>query len=379
MRGFIKWYGLLLAITAPIAGAAEEGHEYEDDISPGITVSARSGSSGSDLARAARSGGSVTIASEEEEVAPIVSNIPRVHVVKEGDTLWDISEQYFRDPYEWPRVWSYNLEITNPNWIYPGDQIRLTGDTAPVAPMEIRPEDVPMVASMPRNSVMLRNRGFVDKKVLDKSGEVVGAHKEVTLLSQYDEAYVEFPDNTPKPGDRFAAFDILDSIDEYDDPGTEIGKLVEIKGLVKTLSFDPDSKIARVVIEEALKPIPRGTLIGPVHRHVDVVPPVKNEKEVKGHIIAFLDPTVLAATHHIVFVDRGKEDGVRDGNRFFAVERRDGLRRINREKNDRKGYPKEVIAELRVVETRPETATCLITSAIRELEIGQRVELRKGY
>ena len=143
--------------------------------------------------------------------------------------------------------------------------------------------------------------------------------------------------------------------------------------------FDPETKIAKVVIEEAIRPIERGTLIGPVHRHMDVVPPVENAQNLEGHIIAFLEPTVLAATQNVVFIDKGKKDGVKDGNRFFAVERRDGLRRINREKNDRPGYPKEILAELRVVETRRRTATCLITHAIRELEVGQLVEMRKGY
>jgi hypothetical protein len=47
-----------------------------------------------------------------------------LHVVSEGDTLWDISGHYFDDPWHWPQVWSWNPEITNPHWIYPLDQIR---------------------------------------------------------------------------------------------------------------------------------------------------------------------------------------------------------------------------------------------------------------
>jgi LysM repeat protein len=378
MKHFARAYGLLVVAVAPLAALAGE-ETYEEDLSPGITVSS-SAPRDNQLARAARAGKSVVISSEgyDEEVPPPAA-VPSIYTVQTGDTLWGISERFYRDPYEWPRLWSYNLEITNPNWIYPGDRIRLSKETPAPEPQAIAPDEVPVFTGMPANSVLIRNRGFIDKTVLEKSGELVGAHKEVMWLAQNDEAYVEFPKHRPKPGDRFAAFDILRTVDEIDDPGTEIGKLVEIKGLVRTISFDPDTKIARVIIEEAIDPIPRGTLIGPVHRHLDLIPPVKNERDIEGHLIAFLDPTTLAATHQIVFVDRGREDGVKEGNRFFAVERRDGLRRINGEKNDRKGYPKEVIAELRVVEARPNTATCLITSALRELEVGQKVELRKGY
>ncbi len=367
----------MVAVLWSFDAIAEEGHPYEDDMSPGITVSTANG--GSQLSRAAREGKSVVIASDTTESDIPLPTVPRVYTVKQGDTLWGISERFYRDPYEWPRLWSYNLEVTNPNWIYPGDQLRLSADTPAPEPQNLAPDEAPVISGMPPNSIVLRNRGFIDKEALEQSGELVGAHKEITLLSQHDEAYVEFPKKDPKVGDRFAAFDILRSVDEIEDPGTEIGKLVEIKGLARVISFDPDTKIARVYIEEAIQPIPRGTLIGPVHRNMDVIPPVRNDRDLDGHLIAFLDPTILSAQHQIVFVDRGKEDGVRDGNRFFAVERRDGLRRINKERNDRKGYPKEVIAELRVVETRPETATCLITSSLRELEVGQKVELRKGY
>ena len=111
----------------------------------------------------------------------------------------------------------------------------------------------------------------------------------------------------------------------------------------------------------------------------EIIPAVVNDRDLKGYMIAALDNLRLSATHQVVFVDKGKADGVKDGNRFFAVEKRDGLRRINNEPNDHPGYPTEVIAEMRVVEARPHTSTCLITGAIRELEIGQRVEMRKGY
>ncbi|MEO7108843.1 MAG: hypothetical protein ABI183_00280, partial [Polyangiaceae bacterium] len=33
---------------------------------------------------------------------------PETYIVKKGDTLWDICDGYFQNPYEWPRIWSYN-------------------------------------------------------------------------------------------------------------------------------------------------------------------------------------------------------------------------------------------------------------------------------
>jgi len=54
-----------------------------------------------------------------------------VHVVQEGDTLWDISQHYYGDPWNWPELWSFNPEITNPHWIYPADQVRLSPSSVP--------------------------------------------------------------------------------------------------------------------------------------------------------------------------------------------------------------------------------------------------------
>ncbi len=47
----------------------------------------------------------------------------RVHTVKKGDTLWDLSSQYLGDPQKWPEIWEENRFIGNPNYIYPGLKI----------------------------------------------------------------------------------------------------------------------------------------------------------------------------------------------------------------------------------------------------------------
>lgn len=366
-------------LDASRTGASEISQEEE-----GIHIRAND-SSESVIAKAARMGASVVISSDEEEgLSETVTMEPKpdVYAVKEGDTLWDISERFFGDAYVWPRIWAYNPGITNPNWIYPGDTLLLgpnSGNNEGTLSSAAVPMGNTRLSSMPNQAVLNLNHGFVDKEALKKAGEIVGSHKEVVMLSQHDEAYVEFPDKSVKVGDRVQAFNVLREVDSIDDPDTNMGKLVEIQGLLRVISFDQKTKIARAVIEEAIVPINRGTLVGEVHQYMKVVPGVKNQKDIKGNIIAFLDLGTLAASYQVVFIDRGAEEGVTVGNRFFAVEQRDGLRRINREPNDREGYPVEVIAEIRVMETRPHTSTCLITSALRELEVGQKVEMRKGY
>lgn len=51
---------------------------------------------------------------------------PRTHVVRKGDTLWDIARTYTNDPFRWKDVYELNTAtVRDPHWIYPGERLRL--------------------------------------------------------------------------------------------------------------------------------------------------------------------------------------------------------------------------------------------------------------
>ncbi|HEX6243209.1 MAG TPA: hypothetical protein VFZ61_19985, partial [Polyangiales bacterium] len=175
-------------------------------------------------------------------------------------------------------------------------------------------------------------------------------------------------------------------------PAGERGEIVRVLGSLKVRYVDPDKRIARAVVVEAIDPIERGFEVADVPRTLADVAPRVASKKVEARILASTRPLGVMGENQLAFSSAGQNQGVEVGNRFLVVRQGDAWRKTLSVKERLSGeerpesnpvpndqFPWEVVGELRVIYVRPETSTALVTDSIVELNIGDRVELREGY
>ncbi|MSP59366.1 MAG: LysM peptidoglycan-binding domain-containing protein [Myxococcales bacterium] len=312
--------------------------------------------------------------------------VPEVHSVRKGDTLWDISNSYFRNPWYWPKLWSFNPLITNPHWIYPNDLVRLypPGQASPDMPKPATQDtpETPRLTAAARpapTGITLRQNGFVDRGELDAAASIVGSREEKIMLATLDEAYIEFRADRPlKNGERYTIYRVLNEVKHPED-GRVLGSIVEIMGEVEVRGIT-EGRMARGVILDAIEPIERGYRVGPLRRQFKLVDPQPCKVDLDAVVVETLRPTQLVGGETLIFLDRGRADQLEVGNRLVAVRRGDGYQPLRsvRDGEDRR-FPREVVAEVLVVDVRDRTAAGIVIRTIKEVRIGERLEARKGY
>ena len=330
---------------------------------------------------------------ETDERAP--PQVSENHVVQAGDTLWDLCNKYLNSPWYWPKIWSYNPQITNPHWIYPGNELRFYpsdenaptpvavsrsldafGDEDLAIPGELDEEDlVKTVGSIEvgrtaPNSVWTSRVGFLSAQGLATAGRVTNAESEAVMLSDYDRVYIKM--KTPaKKGDQFAVFRPVRRI-EHPVSGEAYGFAVKIVGGVQIIDTTP--KVATGQIAQAFLPIRRGDYVGPWPDSFGTrVAPVPNETETRGYIIdSVVDVLGPLGEHDLVFIDRGRLHGVQPGNTFAVLDRGDRFTR------DTGGLPNEDVGQLMVLDVQENASTAIVTFGLRELNVGDKIEMRRN-
>lgn len=331
-----------------------------------------------------------------------------VHSVVKGDTLWDLSQRYLGSPWYWPKVWSYNPEIANPHWIYPGNRVRFfrAGEEVPseveVAsePVGAGKEDGETVSSpdsisldheadvrvagkigyQAKPGIRVTHQGFLSAQQLAQSGVIDSSFAETQMLSYPDTVYLKFPRGTQvKLGEKYIVFR---TAAELVHPVTRrrYGYLTHILGTARVVSSSGEFVTAELS-PDTWDEVHRGDRIGPAGEQLkETIELRRNDRALKGYVIGVLVPYLTAlGEHNVVVVDKGRRDGVQPGQTFTVVRQQDPITPaafLNPARGQNARLPPEDVATCMAIDVKDVASMCLLTRSLREIVYGDRVEMR---
>ena len=345
---------------------------------------------GADVVSFSGSGDDLTM--EESQSEDVVNS----YSVQAGDTLWDISNKFLGNSYYWPRLWSINDYITNPHWIYPGN-LKVFKLGTLIEPPQIELETVDYrdgytveglefddveVSCGPDirfdkhiGALSYMAPGFLaEKEDLEVFGTVHKARSGMTVLSERNIVYLDLDDpDAYECGDVVMLFRRMQKKVKHPDVrGLKFGSLYRVVATAKVVH--KSGNYVSAVIRDSYSEAYRGDLVGPVM-------PVALEVEVgkpKGDLDAVLltrlgQEMAMMSSRETIFLDRGRADGLRVGNSFYLIERRDE----NTDWWDEDpSLPASVVGRAVVVRVDEYSSTAVITDSDRNLAVGSHLTMK---
>jgi hypothetical protein len=273
-------------------------------------------------------------------------SFPQIQETKEykvlkGDTLWDISKKELSDSFLWPKIWKENPSITNPDRVYPGQIIIIplyllrpekkeVEAAAPAPPPPPAPPTQVVEKETPPPAVKLRP--LVDRNLLIASGYIVpavhrvgtitGAPSGRTLYGVNDKVYVG-TDESAEPGDKFYVIRAGQTV-YHPVTKKKVGYVVQILGIAEITQLKYGETEAKII--QCFGDIVSGDLLDNFY---EITPPLVEgdsfrKPDIEGVILASENMRLLNSNFDIVFIDKGKQDGVEIGDEFRTLERTEG-------------------------------------------------------
>ncbi|MDP9195050.1 MAG: LysM peptidoglycan-binding domain-containing protein [Acidobacteriota bacterium] len=341
----------------------------------------------------------------------------RTHEIKPGDTLWQLAQQYYSNPYLWPQLWESNTWITDAHWIYPGDVLLIGGEGTAVAATG---EEGAMSTVTPRASTLAESDNAFTATETDGGitvARMAAQNNPIPLGTEADifcYGYIGDP-NEPMPnyvqshedyeikyllrakpemagvaaqgdlvyisggastglvaGETYIAVQPQELV-VHPATGAVLGRQYDYVGQLRILCTDTQPGLSRAIVVEScreinigarLKPMP--TLPIPIARVPELPawcdPP---SGRTSGYIVDSREWDLGLVEGVLVQIDLGTDNQLEPGD-FLTVFR----------PSPRSDQPRVVLGELGVLTTEARTATAVVVRARREMLIGDQVEAR---
>ena len=334
-----------------------------------------------------------------EEWAKIVGEkSTQAYSVQSGDNLWSLSQTFFGDGFYWPKIWSFNSEITNPHFLQPGNQLRFSlgdlnnppglagsGDSAKPAviiPVDNSTPAVDLPPSLPRWRYTEREadlkdfqmaeikrpveRTLLEYFLLDQESAQFGeiTETEMGLKSASDFMYVYVRINGELAGKNYLVIREVEHVES--DKNKAI--MVQVQGEIEILeNVNAEKNIYRAIVKKTLNPVQTGSkLVEGKMNFVDAT--ISNESaSVAARVLGGQQSNdrKMLAQNNLIFLSAGVQQGVQVGQRL-PIYKRQLIR--NTATLENQAHLK--IADVKVVHTSQNFSTALVIHANSEILTG---------
>ncbi|TET18728.1 MAG: LysM peptidoglycan-binding domain-containing protein, partial [Candidatus Cloacimonadota bacterium] len=306
----------------------------------------------------------------------------KVHVVRSGDTLWDISTYYLHNPFLWPSIYNANeANIKNPHWIYPGQMFSIPPILARKGRIYLKSTDknveveaVAAAASMVAVQLAYKG-GFLSKDNIETGFIVETEQKGKETITSPDTVYIDLGEvDGVHPGDLFTIFRWGKKVKDPE-TGAYLGKIVHILGKLLVMEVVENSSSAEIIqsfdiikIHDMIKPF----------RPVEIptfISLMKPNVSIEGRIAAAKIDDRTIIPFQIVYINLGKTDGIATGDYFEIF--REGKKVADPGPKKKVKLPEVKVGALQVLRTTNESATCYITDIYANIDIepGETIRL----
>jgi hypothetical protein len=253
----------------------------------------------------------------------LAEDAPDTYTVVRGDTLWDISARFLKQPWRWPEVWRMNREqINNPHLIYPGQVIlldrsgpylmigqRISGDQR-LSP-QIYSEPVrTFIPTIPMRAIepFLTHPLISDDPRMVEAGTIVATEIGRVLTGQGDNVFAK------DVSDEHEVWQIFRNTKPLPDPvtGQILGYEAESLGSARVVQAGNPTTLQ---ILSSVEEIKTGDRLVPSERpRVFAYVPHAPEVEVSGHVAGIYRGVSETGRHHVISMNIGERDGLEEGH-----------------------------------------------------------------
>lgn len=366
----------------------------------------------------------------------------QVYRIRKHDTLWDLADRFYSDPYLWPQIWDANRYILDSHWIYPGDPLAIPArptvisevlpeidqpeappptDTGPIpltGPGSVPGTGAPGATTTPAAPTMAPGAGakrapeqvpYADMTHLECLGSIVDKYKKSKLfIAQAEESgRIAFAtddivylnggaEDGISPGDEFSVVKSMGRV-EHPVTGKRIGDYLQRLGRLRVISVQPETSIARIEfscyrLSRGMDLIPYEPLKSPVgeipHFSYEIV---EASGQPQGYVV-HEGGLIRVGTGQFAQINLGTEQGAAPGDfitlfvdtpapkpppyKYKYKIKNQEYRSVWREDSKKREWPRRVIGHAVVVNSSSTTSVVKVLDAVREIEVGDRVELR---